>query len=153
MDKPRHPQVIRTWKVERLKQRYPKTIITTDKYLSTLGAPGSCNAASVIIDADGRPRRPFPVPEAFLKSLNALGKLGLGLHGSLSSTADAQCRRRDSSTVRVPSEIGCSAALKPGTCRPLKVGATEAGASQFRSDHSHHDRTAVRGLVGLRVCC
>ena len=39
--------------VQRLKQKYPRTIITTDKYLQTLDAPHGCNAASIIIDADG----------------------------------------------------------------------------------------------------
>jgi MoaA/NifB/PqqE/SkfB family radical SAM enzyme len=40
--------------VKRLKLKYPKTIITTDKYLQTLDQPHGCNAASIIIDADGR---------------------------------------------------------------------------------------------------
>lgn len=39
--------------VFRLKEKYPRTIITTDKYLRTLDVPHSCNTASVIIDADG----------------------------------------------------------------------------------------------------
>lgn len=39
--------------VFRLKKEYPRTIITTDKYLRTLDVPHSCNTASVIIDADG----------------------------------------------------------------------------------------------------
>lgn len=39
--------------VFRLKARYPRTIITTDKYLRTLDVPHSCNTASIIIDADG----------------------------------------------------------------------------------------------------
>lgn len=40
--------------VQRLKLKYPRTIITTDKYLQTLEASHGCNTASVIIDADGR---------------------------------------------------------------------------------------------------
>ncbi len=40
--------------VLRLKRKYPRTIITTDKYLRTLDVPHSCNAASVIVDFDGR---------------------------------------------------------------------------------------------------
>jgi len=36
-----------------LKKKYPSTIITTSKYLRTLNVPHSCNAASIIIDADG----------------------------------------------------------------------------------------------------
>jgi len=39
--------------VWRLKKKYPRTIITTDKYLRTLDVPHSCNTASIIIDADG----------------------------------------------------------------------------------------------------
>jgi MoaA/NifB/PqqE/SkfB family radical SAM enzyme len=39
--------------VFRLKRKYPSTIITTDKYLRSLDVPHSCNAASIIIDADG----------------------------------------------------------------------------------------------------
>lgn len=39
--------------VFRLKKKYPRTIITTDKYLRTLDVPHSCNTASIIIDADG----------------------------------------------------------------------------------------------------
>lgn len=39
--------------VFRLKAKYPRTIVTTDKYLRTLDVPHSCNTASVIIDADG----------------------------------------------------------------------------------------------------
>ncbi len=39
--------------VFRLKEKYPCTIITTDKYLRTLDVPHSCNTASVIVDADG----------------------------------------------------------------------------------------------------
>ena len=40
--------------VQRLKMKYPRTIITTDKYLRTLDQPYGCNAASVIVDFDGR---------------------------------------------------------------------------------------------------
>lgn len=40
--------------VLRLKHKYPHTIITTDKYLHTLDVPHSCNAASIIVDFDGR---------------------------------------------------------------------------------------------------
>lgn len=39
--------------VLRLKETYPRTIITTDKYLRTLDVPHSCNTASIIIDSDG----------------------------------------------------------------------------------------------------
>ncbi len=39
--------------VLRLKAKYPRTIITTDKYLRTLDVPHSCNTASIIIDSDG----------------------------------------------------------------------------------------------------
>ncbi len=39
--------------VARLKNSYPWTIITTDKYLRTLDVPHSCNTASIIIDSDG----------------------------------------------------------------------------------------------------
>ena len=39
--------------VYRLKKKYPRTIITTDKYLRTLDVPHSCNTASIIVDADG----------------------------------------------------------------------------------------------------
>ncbi len=39
--------------VWRLKKNYPRTIITTDKYLRTLDVPHSCNTASIIIDSDG----------------------------------------------------------------------------------------------------
>ncbi len=39
--------------VRRLKDRFPNTIITTDKYLNTLDVPHSCNAASIIVDSDG----------------------------------------------------------------------------------------------------
>ena len=40
--------------VLRLKQKYPQTIITTDKYLKTLDVPYSCNTSSLRVDADGR---------------------------------------------------------------------------------------------------
>jgi MoaA/NifB/PqqE/SkfB family radical SAM enzyme len=40
--------------VMRLKRKYPRTIITTDKYLRTLDVPHSCNAASIIVDSDAR---------------------------------------------------------------------------------------------------
>lgn len=40
--------------VMRLKRNYPRTIITTDKYLRTLDVPHSCNTASIIIDSDAR---------------------------------------------------------------------------------------------------
>jgi hypothetical protein len=40
--------------VLRLKQKYPQTIITTDKYLKTLDAPHSCNTSSLRVDADGQ---------------------------------------------------------------------------------------------------
>ncbi len=39
--------------VFRLKKKYPRTIITTDKYLRTLDVPHSCNTASIIVDSDG----------------------------------------------------------------------------------------------------
>jgi MoaA/NifB/PqqE/SkfB family radical SAM enzyme len=39
--------------VFRLKKKYPRTIITTDKYLKTLDVPHTCNTSSIIIDADG----------------------------------------------------------------------------------------------------
>jgi len=39
--------------VWRLKKSYPRTIITTDKYLRTLDVPHSCNTASIIVDSDG----------------------------------------------------------------------------------------------------
>jgi len=39
--------------VFRLKRKFPRTIITTDKYLRTLDVPHSCNTASIIVDADG----------------------------------------------------------------------------------------------------
>lgn len=39
--------------VMRLKRKYPRTIITSDKYLRTLDTQHGCNAASIIIDSDG----------------------------------------------------------------------------------------------------
>jgi MoaA/NifB/PqqE/SkfB family radical SAM enzyme len=40
--------------VLRLNKKYPKTIVTTDKYLKTLDVPHSCAPATLRIDADGR---------------------------------------------------------------------------------------------------
>ncbi len=75
--------------VRRLKLEYPKTIITTDKYLSTLDAPHGCNAASVIIDSDGRLY--YPCRTLMEKSIDASEE---PLMEFLSSDRASECRER-----------------------------------------------------------
>ena len=66
--------------VLRLKNKYPGTIITTDKYLRTLEVPHSCNAASVIIDADGRLY--YPCRTLMEKSIDVSEKPFMGFLGT-----------------------------------------------------------------------
>jgi len=66
--------------VFRLKQRYPSTIITTDKYLRTLDAPHGCNAASVIIDSDARLY--YPCRTLMEKSIDASEEPLMGFIGT-----------------------------------------------------------------------
>jgi hypothetical protein len=75
--------------VRRLKQKYPGTIITTDKYLQTLDAPHGCNAASIIIDADGRLY--YPCRTLMEKSIDAAEE---PLMSFLSSDKANECRER-----------------------------------------------------------
>jgi MoaA/NifB/PqqE/SkfB family radical SAM enzyme len=75
--------------VQRLKVKYPKTIITTDKYLRTLDAPHGCNAASVIIDADGRLY--YPCRTLMEKSIDAAEE---PLMEFLASDRATECRER-----------------------------------------------------------
>ena len=75
--------------VRRLKQKYPGTIITTDKYLQTLDAPHGCNAASVIIDADGRLY--YPCRTLMEKSIDTAEE---SLMEFLASDEANECRER-----------------------------------------------------------
>jgi len=75
--------------VRRLKQKYPRTIITTDKYLQTMDAAHGCNAASVIIDADGRLY--YPCRTLMEKSIDAAEE---PLMDFLESEKANECRGR-----------------------------------------------------------
>jgi len=75
--------------VRRLKTKYPNTIITTDKYLQTLDASHGCNAASIIIDADGRLY--YPCRTLMGKSIDAAEE---PLMDFLASQRAAECRER-----------------------------------------------------------
>lgn len=75
--------------VRRLKARYPRTIITTDKYLNTLDAAHGCNAASLIIDADARLY--YPCRTLMEKSIDASEE---PLMGFLESGKAGLCRQK-----------------------------------------------------------
>lgn len=75
--------------VFRLKKAYPRTIITTDKYLRTLDVPHSCNTASIIIDADGMLH--YPCRTLMEKSID-VSKESLG--DFLRSARAVECRQK-----------------------------------------------------------
>ncbi len=75
--------------VFRLKKKYPGTIITTDKYLRTLNTPHSCNAASIIIDADGMLH--YPCRTLMEKSIDASRE---SLSEFVRSSKADECRRK-----------------------------------------------------------
>jgi len=75
--------------VFRLKAKYPRTIITTDKYLNTLDVPHSCNTASVIIDSDGLLH--YPCRTLMEKSIDVSKD---SLLEFLSSPKAGECRMR-----------------------------------------------------------
>jgi MoaA/NifB/PqqE/SkfB family radical SAM enzyme len=75
--------------VLRLKNKYPGTIITTDKYLKSLDVPHSCNAASVIIDADGRLY--YPCRTLMEKSIDVSEEPFMGF---LSTDRARECREK-----------------------------------------------------------
>lgn len=75
--------------VFRLKAKYPRTIITTDKYLRTLDVPHSCNTASIIIDSDGLLH--YPCRTLMEKSIDVSQE---SLLGFLKSPRARECRDR-----------------------------------------------------------
>ncbi|HVP24275.1 MAG TPA: radical SAM protein [Conexivisphaerales archaeon] len=75
--------------VSRLKLKYPGTIITTDKYLRSLDEAHACNAASIIVDADGR--LCYPCRTLMDKSIDASEE---PLMEFLSSRSAAESRER-----------------------------------------------------------
>jgi MoaA/NifB/PqqE/SkfB family radical SAM enzyme len=75
--------------VFRLKKKYPRTIITTDKYLRTLDVPHSCNTASIIIDSDGLLH--YPCRTLMEKSIDASKE---SLLDFVASAKARECRSR-----------------------------------------------------------
>jgi MoaA/NifB/PqqE/SkfB family radical SAM enzyme len=75
--------------VLKLKEKYPRTIITTDKYLRTLDVPHSCNTASIIIDPDGFLH--YPCRTLMEKSIDTSEE---SLLGFVESAKARECRQR-----------------------------------------------------------